>query len=309
MKLWKAVDGNRAAFEYARSITAYHSKSFYYSARMLPRQQRWATYAIYGFCRHCDNLIDTPRQRTADEILRELQFLREELRLAYDTGESEHPVIRAFILVANPYQIPIEYPLELLKGVAMDIQQQRYKTFNELSVFCYRVASVVGLMMTHVLGYQDKRVFNYAKQLGFAMQLTNILRDIREDKELGRIYLPQTELARFAVREEDILEEKMTPQLKAFMKFQIERADRYYAQATPGISLLKPESQYAIYSAVKIYRGILRKLEERDYNPFVSRVFVSVTEKIGILVQERIRTKVLSVQEKLCPRHTRIISK
>jgi len=309
MKLWKTADRNQAAFEYARRITAYHSKSFYYSARMLPRKRRHATYAIYSFCRHCDNLIDTPRQRTTHEIMRELQSLREELRIAYDTGESEHPVIRAFILIANPYQIPIEYPLELLKGVAMDLQKRRYKTFKELSVFCYRVASVVGLMMTHILGYENKRVFDYAKQLGIAMQLTNILRDIREDKELGRIYLPQTELTRFAVPEQDILNEKMTPQLKALMKFQIERANCYYTEAMPGISLLKPESQYAIYSAVKIYRGILKKLENHDYNPFVSRVFVSPTEKIGILLRERIRTKVLSVQKKLCPRHPRIISK
>ena len=298
MKLWKAEE-NRAAFEYARKITAHYSKSFYLSAQMLPKEQRWATFALYGFCRHCDNLIDTPRQRTETEILREIQRLTEELHIAYNTGESQDPIIRTFILVAKTYNIPIAYPLDLLNGVAMDVQQARYKTFDELSLFCYRVAAVVGLMMTSVLGYKDERAFGYAKQLGIAMQLTNILRDVKEDKEMGRLYIPQTDLAQFSVTEQDIFSEKMTPQLRALMKFQIERADQYYTEAIPGISLLKTESQYAIYAAAKIYRGILRKIEERDYNPFLNRVFVPSTQKIKILLHEGLRTKVLSAQEKL----------
>ena len=307
-KLWKAEE-NRAAFGYARKITAHYSKSFYFSAQMLPSEQRWATFALYGFCRHCDNLIDTPRQRTETEIVREIQRLTEELKVAYNTGESQDPIIRAFILVAKVYGIPIAYPLDLLNGVAMDVQQTRYKTFDELTLFCYRVAAVVGLMMTYVLGYKDDRAFGYAKQLGIAMQLTNILRDVKEDKEMGRIYIPQMDLAQFDVTEQDILDEKMTPQLRALIKFQIERADRYYTEAIPGISLLKTESQYAIYSAARIYRGILRKIEECDYNPFLSRVFVPSTQKIKILLHEGLRTKVLSAQEKLFPAHSGIIHK
>lgn len=308
MRLWKAEE-NRAAFEYARKITAHYSKSFYFSAQMLPREQRWATFALYGFCRHCDNLIDTPRQRTETEILGEIQRLTEELQIAYNTGESQDPIIRVFILVAKAYGIPIAYPLDLLNGVAMDVQQTRYKTFDELSLFCYRVAAVVGLMMTHVLGYKDERAFGYAKQLGIAMQLTNILRDVKEDKEMGRLYIPQADLAQFGVTEQDIFNEKMTPQLRALMKFQVERAHQYYTEAIPGISLLKAESQYAIYSAARIYRGILRKIEDRDYNPFLSRVFVSSTQKVGILLHEQIRTKFLSAQEKLFPVHSGIIHK
>lgn len=308
MKLLKAEE-NRIAFEYARRITAYYSKSFYFSTRMLPKEKRWATYALYGFCRHCDNLIDTPRQRTKIEIVREMQLLTEELQVAYNTGESQHPIIRAFILVAKAYGIPIEYPLDLLKGVTMDVQQTRYKTFDELSLFCYRVAAVVGLMMTYVLGYKDERAFAYAKQLGIAMQLTNILRDIKEDKDMGRIYLPQKDMVRFGVSEQDILKEKITPQLKALVKFQIERADHYYVEAVSGISLLKTESQYAIYSAAKIYRGILRKIEDQDYNPFLGRVFVPSSQKIGILLHEGLRGKFLSAQEKLFPVHSGIINR
>ena len=308
MKLWKAEE-NRAAFAYARRITAHYSKSFYFSAQMLPKEQSWATFALYGFCRHCDNLIDTPRQRTETEILREIQRLTEELQVAYNTGESQDPIIRAFILIAKTYGIPIAYPLDLLNGVAMDVRKTRYKTFDELSLFCYRVAAVVGLMMTYVLGYKEERAFGYAKQLGIAMQLTNILRDIKEDKEIGRLYIPQTELAQFDVTEQDIFNEKMTPQLQALMKFQVERADQYYTEAVPGISLLKTESQYAIYSAAKIYRGILRKIEEHDYNPFLGRVFVPSIQKIRILLHEGLRAKVLSAQEKLFPAHSGIINK
>ncbi len=307
-KMWK-IEENRVAFEYARRITAYYSKSFYFSTRMLPKEKRWATYALYGFCRHCDNLIDTPRQRTEIEIVREMQLLTEELQVAYNTGESQHPIIRAFILVAKAYGIPIEYPFDLLKGVAMDVQQTRYNTFDELSLFCYRVAAVVGLMMTYVLGYKDERAFAYAKHLGIAMQLTNILRDIKEDKDMGRIYLPQKDLVRFGVSEQDILKEKITHQLKALMKFQIERADHYYAEAVSGISLLETESQYAIYSAAKIYRGILRKIEDQDYNPFLGRVFVPSSQKIGILLHEGLRGKFLSAQEKLFPAHTGILNR
>lgn len=304
MRSWKLTDADRAAFEYARRITAYYSKSFYVSARILPYDRRWATYALYGFCRHCDNLIDTPRQRTRSEIFGEIDFLTEELQIAYNTNESEHPVIRAFILVVERYGIPFEYPLDLLKGVAMDLQQARYKTFDELTFFCYRVAAVVGLMMTHILGYKDTRAFEYAKRLGIAMQLTNILRDIKEDKEMGRIYLPEMDLDLFGVSVQDILNERMTPQLRALMKFQIKRADRYYSEAIPGISLLKTESQYAIYSSAKIYRGILRKIEAQNYNPFLNRVFVPPIQKIGILLHEVLKMKVLSAQEKLCPVHS-----
>lgn len=298
MKLWKTEE-DRVAFEYARKLTAYHSKSFYFSARLLPKEQRWATFALYGFCRYCDNLIDIPRQRTEAEILRELQRLTEELKVAYNTSESQHPIIRAFIIVAKAFGIPIEYPRDLLKGVAMDIQKARYQTFDELSIFCYRVAAVVGLMMTYILGYKEEDAFAYAEKLGTAMQLTNILRDVKEDKDMGRIYIPQTDLAQFRVIEQDIFNEKMTPQLAELIKFQVERADQYYTEAMPGIRFLKTESQYAIYSAAKIYRGILRKIEEHDYNPFLSRVFVPSTQKIKIVLHEGLRTKFLSAQEKL----------
>ena len=300
MKYWQE-ENNRAAFEYAKTATAAYSKSFFISAKMLPQEKRWATFALYGFCRFVDNLIDNPRDRSQFEILQEINYFENELHIAYKKGESEHPVIRSFILVAQKYNIPIEYPLDLISGVKMDMEINRYKTFNELYIFCYRVASVVGLMMTHVMGYRDNAAFKYAEKLGIAMQLTNILRDIKEDNDNDRIYLPQDELEKFGISDWHILNEKFTPEFQEMMQFQVQRAAQYYEKAQPGIELLSRDSQFAIYSASKIYRGILAKVEAQDYNPFIGRVFVPKSKKLAILFKELFRTKIITTEGKLAP--------
>lgn len=300
MKFW-LEDSNKANFEYARLLTTHYSKSFYISARMLPRERRWATYALYAFCRYVDNLVDNPRSRTQEEIQKELQYLSQEIKLAYRTGESEHPVLSSFITVVRKYSIPVKYSLDLIEGVKMDIQYTRYKNFDDLYLFCYRVAAVVGLMMTYVLGYSDEKAFKYAEKLGVAMQLTNIIRDVKEDKDMGRIYLPLDELESFGITEEDIINEKMTPDMRELIKFQTERADSYYEQANHGIQMLAPESQFAIYSASRIYRGILKKIEKQDYNPFLERIFVSKPKKIAILLQEFLQTKFSVYRRSLNP--------
>ncbi|MCF7805404.1 MAG: phytoene/squalene synthase family protein [Candidatus Marinimicrobia bacterium] len=302
-KYWKSGE-NRVAFEHARDLTAHHSKSFYLSTRLLPEEKQWATFGLYGFCRYADNLIDNPRDRSADELIREVDYLHEELSIAYRTGESEHPILRPFIAVAKRYGIPEKYPRDLLLGVRMDLEIDRYKTFDELYLFAYRVAGVVGLMMTSVLGYKDEAAFEYAEKLGIAMQLTNILRDVREDAERGRIYLPQDELKQFGVSGQAILRGEMSPEFRELMQFQVDRAHRYYREANPGINMLATNAQFAIHSASKIYRGILRKIEAQNYDPFQGRVFVPQIQKFGILIQEVVRTKVLVAQERLLPAGT-----
>lgn len=291
MKFWKRSQ-YKVSFEHARLLTAHYSKSFYISAKMLPAQKRWATFALYGFCRYADNLIDNPRNRSVEDLIQEVEYLEHEITCAYKSGESEHPVIQPLIYVAQKYHIPMEYPIDLLKGVKMDLTRKRYETFDDLYVFCYRVAGVVGLMMTYVLGYKSDDVFKYAEKLGIAMQLTNILRDVQEDKNMGRIYLPQEDLQRFGLNECDIMDEKMHGQLRALMKFQIKRAHRYYSEANKGIHLLNRNTQFAIFSASKIYHGILHKIEARNYNPFLGRVYVSQIKKVAILFKEIIRTRI-----------------
>lgn len=286
MKLWKNPI-YRPAFRYVKSLTAHYSKSFYAVTQLLPQETRWATYALYGFCRYADNLIDLPRNRSVEELLQEVEMLRQEIILGYRTGESEHPILQPFILMARRYGIPLEYPLDLLKGVEMDLTRKRYQNFSELYLFAYRVAGVVGLMMTHVLGYSNGEAFHYAEKLGIAMQLTNILRDIKEDAAMGRIYLPLEELHQFGLTEKDILQKRWNAAMKTLMEFQVKRAEQYYQSAQPGIAMLHPRSRFAIAAASRIYGGILDKIKQNDYNPFLGRVYVSKSEKIIILLKER----------------------
>lgn len=283
--------GENAAFNYAKQITRHYSKSFYFATRLLPVEKQWATFGLYGFCRYVDNLIDTPRKRDVAQIFDEIECLRKELDLAYKTGESQHPVISAFIAVAIEYNIPHVYPEELLNGVIMDLTISRYKDFDELYTFCYRVAGVVGLMMTFVMGYSHADAFIYAEKLGIAMQLTNILRDIKEDKELDRIYIPVAELESYQITEADVKNERFSPQFKELMEFQVNRTRQYYQDAEPGIKMLDKKSRFAIYSALRIYSDILKKIEVRDYNPFPGRVYVPRLFKIGILLREFVRVQ------------------
>jgi phytoene synthase len=288
------TSANKAQFKFVRSLTAHYAKSFYLSAAFLPREKRWATYALYGFCRYADNLIDTPRSRSAMEIGQELDYIANEVEIGYRTGESEHPIIGPFLTVARYYSIPLDLPLELIEGVRMDTHKQRYDDFNELYQFAYRVAGVVGLMMTPVLGYKDLNALIPAEKLGIAMQLTNILRDIREDKNMDRIYLPLAEIEKYRVNLQDLFNENFTPEIRALLKFQVERAHAYYDQADTGIKFLSRDTQFAIYSASKIYRGILKKIESHDYNPFLGRVFVPRRKKIMIISREILRSKTSS---------------
>ncbi len=278
-------------FRYMRRLTEKNARSFYLAARFLPERKRWATYAVYGFCRYADNIIDNPRDRSIDELRHELECLRVELRTAFRTGESEHPILRPFVATASIFGIPLEYALELIEGVEMDLLYDRYQTFDDLYLFCYRVAAVVGLMMTYVLGTNNPAAFCYAEQLGIAMQLTNILRDVQEDKNMGRIYLPREELCQFGVTERDIIEENITPEVRELLRYQAERARNYYKESMPGVRMLDSDARFTIYAAANIYGEILERLSQRDYNPFLGRVVVPTRQKSMILLREVLRSR------------------
>jgi phytoene synthase len=281
----------KLALNYAKHQTKHYSKSFFLSASLLPKEKRWDTFALYNFCRYADNIIDKPRNRSVEELKMEIDHLAKEIETAYKYGESEHPVVKSFAIIARKYQIPIKYPLELLEGVKMDLTIRRYDSFNDLYLFCYRVAGVVGIMMTYVLGFSNKRALYFAEKLGIAMQLTNILRDIKEDKNMGRIYLPAEELTKFNLTYEDIENEVFNKRVQDLVTFQINRANRYYKESQDGVKYLNMKTQFAITSASKIYQSILLKLEARNHNPFVGRVFVRLREKLVILIQELFKTR------------------
>lgn len=280
----------RHAIAYAKAQTAFHSKSFYLSTQFLPKEKRLPTFALYSFCRYADNIVDNPRNRTVDELTAEIEYLKYELAVAYRSGESEHPILKAFIPSALAYNIPLRYPLELLDGVKLDLLKNRYQSFAELYQFAYAVAGVVGIMMSYIIGFSDPAALNYAEKLGVAMQLANILRDIQEDKNMNRIYLPLDEVRQFGLDEKDFFKETFNDAMRQLVKYQVERAHRFFIEADNGIPMLSRDGRFAVKAASRIYRGILSEIEKRDYNPFLGRVFVPQSRKFAILLQEFLRT-------------------
>jgi phytoene synthase len=179
------------------------------------------------------------------------------------------------------YHIPRHYALQLIDGVARDLFQARYQTFDELATYCYGVASTVGLMSMYIVGFQSNEAVPYAIKLGVALQMTNILRDVGEDYHNGRLYLPRQELAYYAIPESHIAEGRVTENWRQFMKFQIDRTRQLYAESWPGIKMLEREGQLAIGAASVFYQGILDEIEARDYNVFDGRASLSALGKIS----------------------------
>jgi 15-cis-phytoene synthase len=279
----------KLSLKWSREMTKVFSKGFYLSTFLMPTSLRRDVFALYGYCRYTDNIGDSPRERSADEITFELNHWREELKSAYKSGESQHPIMNAFVHVALEKGIPIHLPLELIDGVQSDIRGDSYPDFNSLRKFCYQVASVVGVMMTHVIGYRDEAAFQHAESLGIAMQLTNILRDINEDWQIHRkVFLPEDDLARFGVTRGDISAGVVTEGFVALMKFEIERARGYYQDASRGIDLLSGRGRASIRAAAEIYASILTEIEKRDYDVFSSRPVVNIPRKMSIMVKSKL---------------------
>lgn len=279
----------KLSLKWSREMTRVFSKGFYLSTFLMPADLRRDVFALYGFCRYTDNIGDSPRKRSIDEIIFELNHWREELKSAYRSGESQNPIMNAFVHVALKKGIPLHLPLELIDGVQSDIQTDSYADFNSLRKFCYQVASVVGVMMTYVIGYRDEAAFQHAESLGIAMQLTNILRDIHEDWELHRkVFLPEDDMTRFGVTKEDISTGVVSEQFVELMKFEIDRARGYYQDAHHGIAMLARRGRPSIKAAAEIYASILDEIEHRSYDVFSARPVVTLPRKISIMLINRI---------------------
>lgn len=271
-------DGEKL-YEQAAEATRDGSKSFYFATRFFPRDLARAAHAVYWFCRTTDDLVDENADRHQAEL--DLESWAVATQAALAGRLVQHPELRLFARVVRDYGIPHEYPLELIEGMRMDLRCTRYRTFDELRVFCYRAASVVGLMMMHVIGYSG-RAAEYAIDLGIALQLTNILRDVGEDLERGRIYLPAEEMERFGYAESDLLRRVHNAQFVELMRFQRERARRHYDASMPGIALLHPQGRFAVEIAALIYAAILRRIEANGFDVFSRRAVVPPVEKYWI---------------------------
>jgi phytoene synthase len=262
------------AYAACRSITQHHSKSFFLATRLLPPSKRRAVEALYAFCRTSDDTVDTTDD--ASELARWVALIQ------HPAPRSDHPVLVAWIDTCEQYQLPYELTCELLAGVAMDLSLQRYETFADLWIYCYRVASVVGLLSMRIIGFEPGAEA-YAIRLGIALQLTNILRDIGEDAARGRLYLPKEDLDRFGLHEDDILAGVRDQRFRALMRFEIERAEQLYRSSWPGIKLLNRDGQMAVATAMLLYRAILNKIVVNDYDVFSKRASLSMREKLGML--------------------------
>jgi 15-cis-phytoene synthase len=267
------------AYSYCTALTAKNSRSFFIASSLLPRGKREAVRALYAFCRISDDLVDCP----TDDGPRKLA----EWRTRALEGDPLHHdlVAAAWVDARSRYQIPRPYVAQLLDGVERDFSQVRYQTFDELALYCYSVASTVGLMSMHIIGYSGAEAIPDAVKLGVALQLTNILRDVGEDWLNGRVYLPQDELRAFGLSESDLAAGQVTDRWRDFMRFQIARARQLYRESLPGVELLHRSGQHAIAAAATIYAAILDDIEANDYDVFSRRAYVDTARKLGHLAR------------------------
>ena len=267
---WAGDATLRTAYKRAEQITSEHSKSFYFASALLPEEKRSAVRALYAFCRIVDDIVD---ESTDVERGKQLNYWRGMVETA--SFSEDDLVATAWADTITRYHIPRHYALQLIDGVARDLTQSRYQTFEELTTYCYGVASTVGLMSMYIIGFHSNEAVPYAIKLGVALQMTNILRDVREDFQTGRLYLPREEMAFYGVREQDIAEGRVTDKWRQFMKFQIDRTRQLYEASWAGVKMLEREGQLAIGAASVFYQGILDEIEKNDYDVFTRRASLS----------------------------------
>lgn len=264
------------AYLICQRIIRQHSKSFFFSTQFLPAEKRRAVRALYAFCRMSDDTVDMASGDPAQALavwVRQVQA---------PVPPRHNPVLLAWHDTRTRYNLPIALVNELLAGVAMDLTIHRYATFADLWLYCYRVASVVGLLSMGIIG-ASPGAEPYAIKLGVALQLTNILRDVGEDARRGRVYLPHEDLERFGLCADDILAGVGDDRFRALMRFEIDRTRRLYAESLQGIVLIPPDGRLAIGAAAWVYRGILDKVVANDYDVYGKRAYLKLHEKLVML--------------------------
>ena len=275
------------AYEQCRDLTKREAKNFYYAFITLPPGKRRAIYAAYAFCRLCDDAVD--EERSHDEKRRSLEQLRHDLSAAY-SGKTNGHVFTALADSAASFSIPEEYFQEVVSGVETDLTKSRYHDFSELRTYCYQVASVVGLICIQIFGYSDARAREHAIDLGLAMQLTNILRDVKEDLERDRIYLPLDEIERFGYSAEELRSGVVNDPFRQLMEYQAQRARQCFDSGFKLLPFLTPRSRACPAVLGQIYSHILDRIETRDYNVFDERVSLSRREKYFVTAQTWVKS-------------------
>ena len=271
------------SYDYCESLTRREAKNFFYSFRFLPPSRRRSIYAIYTFSRRCDDAVDGIEEQSLSETeaRRRLAHLQDML----GDRPPNDPLVPALVHTLNRFAIPREPLDELVAGMEMDLTKKRYETFTELYEYCYRAAAVVGLVCIHIFGYREVQAREFAVQLGIAMQLTNILRDVREDERRDRIYLPAEDLDLFRYGVEDLRKGVVDDRFRGLMQFEVERAKEYFAASTPLYPLIEAESRHCPLLLAKFYQRILRIIERRDYDVLTRRPSLGRCEKLYLATQ------------------------
>ena len=287
----------RAAYGVCRHIARSSAKNFYYGFLVLPARKRNALCAVYAFMRRADDISDDP-SIPADQRREKLAAWIEGLRRVVDGERTDDPVFMALADAQRTFNIPLDLLEKLVQGTAMDLPTQpacgdetrlHYETFDELYDYCYHVASVVGLVCIRIFGYRDPRAEKLAEQTGVAFQLTNIIRDVKEDRQLGRVYLPYEDLRRFSVDPKALTNGNAAATLRPVLEFEAQRARELYHAADELLPLIDDDSQPALWTLVQIYHRLLDRIAERGYDVFTEKVRLSTAEKLGILAKGFVR--------------------
>ena len=283
------------AYSVCRGITRAAAKNFYYAFLVLPRRKREALCAVYAFMRRCDDIADDGTL-SLPERRQKLSTWLDALHQAQQGHPTDDAILLALTDAQRRYSIPAGLLDELAHGTAMDVEESaeaasaeatgvhvRYATFEDLRLYCYRVASVVGLVCIHVFGYRDPDAEPLAEHCGLAFQLTNIIRDVKEDAALGRIYLPEEDLARFGVSSAELLATPDPVRLRPVLALEADRAREFYRAGDQLIPFISEDSQPGLWVLVNIYRRLLEKIAEKQYDVFSTKVSLSRWEKLRIL--------------------------
>ncbi|MCA1594914.1 MAG: phytoene/squalene synthase family protein [Chloroflexi bacterium] len=274
------------SYRLCEQIARTRARNFYFSFLALPRPKRRAMCAVYAFLRYCDDLAD---DENIEDRAAQLGKWRASLRALGSGDTSAHPMMPAFLDTVNRYDIPLEYFEEVINGAEMDLSVHSYATFEELYRYCYRVASVVGLTCLKVFGYTSEEAPLLGEKCGIAFQLTNIIRDVREDGQTGRIYLPAEDLDRFGVRPAELSSARPLPAAVPLLAFEANRAQQYYEESLPLLALVDRDSQCALSAMICIYHGLLRRIRNRQFDVFTERVSLPVGQKLAFAARSWLR--------------------
>jgi phytoene synthase len=268
-----------ASYAFCAEVARRRARNFYYSFLALPKQKRLAMCALYAFMRECDDLSDE-----AGATLDALSRWRADLDASLSGRMREHAVWPALIDTVERFRIPPRYLHEMIDGVSSDLVPHRVETFDDLYRYCYLVASVVGITTIHVFGFDDPQALPLAEKCGIAFQLTNIIRDVKEDALNGRVYLPAEDLQRFQVAPES-LAGALTPDLRRLLEFEAARARRYYDESLPLLGLIHSDSRPALWALIEIYSRLLTRIDRRGYDVMQGRIRLSTLEKSAIALR------------------------